>query len=457
MENLPIDRALGIQWDVEKDAFNFRIGDRLKEETRREMLSFVASVYDPLGFAAPFVLPAKRILQELCRVGYGWDEKVPEDQLSNWREWRKKLPTLMTLAIPRCYKPTGFSQIQTVELHNFSDASLGGYGVASYLRLIDTNGTIHCSLLMGKSRVAPLKAMTVPRLELTAATVAVKIIHDASSPSQWYHVSSEFNPADHASRGIKLNGSNEAAITTWFHGAAFLWQPESEWPGQPTDLPEIDRDDKELRRKVQATTITQCNTMGTDVWSRLLHQYSSWYKLQVSVAWLIRFKMYLRRSALLKIGPLTVHELSIATTDICRIVQRSSFPREFASPQKILSEKPDAEGYVSPLRKLNPKLENGVLHVGGRLVNAPISQQARHPIILPRNHHVTELIVQHYHEQQGHIGPNQVLSEIRQKFWIVHGLATVKRVIGRCIKCRRWNAQPGNQKMAPLPAARVTP
>ncbi|XP_006813138.1 uncharacterized protein LOC102800684 [Saccoglossus kowalevskii] len=90
MENLPIDRALGIQWDVEKDAFNFRIGDRLKEETRREMLSFVASVYDPLGFAAPFVLPAKRILQELCRVGYGWDEKVPEDQLSNWREWRKK-------------------------------------------------------------------------------------------------------------------------------------------------------------------------------------------------------------------------------------------------------------------------------------------------------------------------------------------------------------------------------
>ncbi|XP_006816327.1 uncharacterized protein LOC102803409 [Saccoglossus kowalevskii] len=317
MENLPIDRALGIQWDVEKDAFNFRIGDRLKEETRREMLSFVASVYDPLGFAAPFVLPAKRILQELCRVGYGWDEKVPEDQLSNWREWRKKLPTLMTLAIPRCYKPTGFSQIQTVELHNFSDASLGGYGVASYLRLIDTNGTIHCSLLMGKSRVAPLKAMTVPRLELTAATVAVKvsrqiqdeiqlpiqrtlfwtdstiviqyirnmatrfqtfvsnrlqIIHDASSPSQWYHVSSEFNPADHASRGIKFNGSNEAAITTWFHGAAFLWQPESEWPGQPTDLPEIDRDDKELRRKVQATTITQCNTMGTDVWSRLLHQ-----------------------------------------------------------------------------------------------------------------------------------------------------------------------------------------
>ncbi|XP_006816328.1 uncharacterized protein LOC102803533 [Saccoglossus kowalevskii] len=167
--------------------------------------------------------------------------------------------------------------------------------------------------------------------------------------------------------------------------------------------------------------------------------------------------MYLRRSALLKIGPLTVHELSIATTDICRIVQRSSFPREFASPQKILSEKPDAEGYVSPLRKLNPKLKNGVLHVGGRLVNAPISQQARHPIILPRNHHVTELIVQHYHEQQGHIGPNQVLSEIRQKFWIVHGLATVKRVIGRCIKCRRWNAQPGNQKMAPLPAARVTP
>ena len=95
-----------------------------------------------------------------------------------WERWRSELRTLESLRIPRCFKPEGFGQIKTVELHHFSDASLSGYGQCSYLRLISESDQTHCSLVSGKARVTPLKPVTIPRLELTAAVVSVKI-------SQW--------------------------------------------------------------------------------------------------------------------------------------------------------------------------------------------------------------------------------------------------------------------------------
>ncbi len=150
-------------------------GGNLKAETRRGILSFVASVYDPLGLVAPVVLPAKRILQELCRENQGWDESLPKDVRTKGKNWQVQFQSLTETEIPRCYKPDGFKELKSVELHHFTDASTEGYGTASYLRLEDVEGKVHCGLIMGKSRVAPLKTMTVPRLELTAATLAVKV------------------------------------------------------------------------------------------------------------------------------------------------------------------------------------------------------------------------------------------------------------------------------------------
>ena len=139
------------------------------------MLSTVSSIYDPLGLVAPFILQGKRILQELCRDRVGWDDKVPEDIRPRWERWRSELPVLEKLKVPRCHKPSKFVEIKTVEFHHFSDASQKGYGQCSYLRLTDSNDRIHCSLVMGQSRVAPLKPVTIPRLELNAAVVASKI------------------------------------------------------------------------------------------------------------------------------------------------------------------------------------------------------------------------------------------------------------------------------------------
>ena len=324
LEDLPIDRALGTQWDVEADTLSFRVKEKPVPDTRRGILSLVSSLYDPLGFAAPIILPAKVLLQELCRLDFGWDETVPNETLVKWRAWVEDLQNLKLVSWPRCFKPKEFGVLHNVQLHHFSDASEVGYGAASYLRLVDDKGRIHCGLVMAKSRVAPLKTVTIPRMELTAAVVSVKlhkfiteqldlpinktvfwtdstivlqyirnearrfqtfvanrlsIIHDASSPYQWRHVDSLHNPADYASRGF--SSSEARKLRHWFTGPAFLNQ-ESTWPKLPDQIPDLPEDDHELKRKAQVHMSIQEHCLQP-----LLLRYSSFYKLLTSVAWLL--------------------------------------------------------------------------------------------------------------------------------------------------------------------------
>ena len=173
---LPIERALGIQWCVESDTFQFRIVLQDKPLTRRGILSTVSSVYDPLGFLAPVILTGRQILQSLCRDKSDWDDPVPEPLRHNWERWRSSLHHLEKLKIQRCYKPHTFGKLTSVQLHHFSDASDHGYGQCSYLRLTDDTGQVHCSFVMGKARVTPLKPVSIPRLELTAALLSVRCL-----------------------------------------------------------------------------------------------------------------------------------------------------------------------------------------------------------------------------------------------------------------------------------------
>ncbi|XP_028415683.1 uncharacterized protein LOC114539211 [Dendronephthya gigantea] len=292
-DKLPIERALGMQWCVELDVFEFCIVLSNKPLTRRGILSTVSSVYDPLGFGAPFLLPAKKILQDLCREDLGWDEEVSEGHKIRWGKWLKELLSLQKLQVPRCFKPTDFGKVVSQQIHIFSDASATGYGAVAYLRLCDENDRIYCSFLLGKARLAPIKIVTIPRLELTAAAVAVRIgellknelddifdmknhtdsttvlryimnekqrfhvfvanriqlIRNYSDPSQWRYVSTDDNPADDASRGT--SGDRLSQQRRWFQGPEFLWKPEHEWPQQPVDMGQINEDDPEIKQQVE--------------------------------------------------------------------------------------------------------------------------------------------------------------------------------------------------------------
>ncbi|KAK3724592.1 hypothetical protein QZH41_006356 [Actinostola sp. cb2023] len=172
---LPVQRSLGSYWCIESDTLGFRIELNDKPLTRRGILSTTSSVYDPLGVVAPVILVSKQILQDLCRQNIDWDEPVPDDIAQRWEKWRAELPLLEKVKIPRCVKPQGFGTPVKTEIHSFSDASDNGLGQVSYLRLANAKGEVHVSFLMAKSRVAPLKTISIPRMELTAAVISVNV------------------------------------------------------------------------------------------------------------------------------------------------------------------------------------------------------------------------------------------------------------------------------------------
>jgi len=120
-----------------------------------------------IGFISPFVL--ERILQEICKRGVSWDDPIPNELLPRWNKWKSDMAKLKEIRIPRCYKPTDFGPVIRTELHHFSDASTDGYGVCSYLRFI-SDDRIYGSLAVSKAIVSPTKVVTIPRLELTAAS-----------------------------------------------------------------------------------------------------------------------------------------------------------------------------------------------------------------------------------------------------------------------------------------------
>ena len=240
------ERSLGVHWQVNNDSFFYSIQQPPPVYTRRKVLSTISSVFDPMGLVSPFILSGKQILQEACANGLNWDDDLPEPLKKSYKDWCFQLDDLPAICIERCIKPQSFVPV-SVEFHHFSDASISGYGVCSYLRLVDSEGNISVRLVFAKSRVSPIKPVTVPRLELTAAVLAAKcsvmlerefkfnceakhffytdstvvlgyisnstrryqtfvanrvgVIQSLTSTSQWSHVTGKNNPADIASRG----------------------------------------------------------------------------------------------------------------------------------------------------------------------------------------------------------------------------------------------------------------
>ncbi len=174
-DNLPVERALGLLWCVESDSFKFKMEVKQQSLTRRGMLSTTSSVYDPLGFLSPVTLPAKRMQQELCRRSCGWDDAIPPDILKQWERWLEKIKLLASFKVERCMKPKDFGDLKHSQLHHFADASKDGYGTVTYIRLKDCRDNVHVAFLLGKARVTPLKSVTIPRLELTAAVLAARV------------------------------------------------------------------------------------------------------------------------------------------------------------------------------------------------------------------------------------------------------------------------------------------
>ena len=183
-DNLPAQRSLCVFWNLETDAFTYKVSVPDKPFTRRGVLSVVNSIYDPLGLAAPVLLDGRLLLQRLVSMGkkktstvcLGWDDPLPEELASGWQRWKTALPDLQNVSIPRCFHPVQFSPTTRAEIHAFSDASQRAIGVAVYLRLFNPKGEVCVSLVFGQAKVAPINPISVPRLELCGAVLAVQAV-----------------------------------------------------------------------------------------------------------------------------------------------------------------------------------------------------------------------------------------------------------------------------------------
>ena len=245
-------------------------------------------------------------------------------------------------------------------------------------------------------------------------------------------------PADDASRG--LTAAEVVNSSRWIHGPPFLWKDEKAWPHQPEFKCSELEAATEIKPNPNIYTVTCAESDPID---RLIQRYSSWYGLKKAVAWVLRLKLYLRTKEPIT-GELSVAELRAAETALVTYVQTKTLSKE---PTKANS-----------LRKLSPiQTEDGVWCVGGRLGKADLHFQMKHPWILPANHHITDLVIQHCHILAGHSGVERVLAETRRGFWIVKGRTTVKRVLSKCITCKKLKAQPVSQLMGDLPKDRITP
>ena len=340
---------------------------------------------------------------------------------------------------------------------------------------------------MAKSRLAPLKPLTIPRLELCAATLAtrqdamlrreldveiasshfwtdstlvlqyvrsedrrfhtyvsnrVTEIRGRTELGNWHHVPTKDNPADDASRGLSASG---LMSSRWQQGPAFLSQPPSVWP--TLNLSPLDSRDPELKRAPIASHLIVAQD---DPIERLLNAYSDWTRLLRAVAWVLLVRDACRQPDPMP-DALQAEDLDRAEEAVLYYVQSTHFEAEL----KSLAETGKVQRR-SKLAALQPKLRGRLMVTGGRLKHAAVPEHTRYPVILPKTHHVVVLLTRDAHRRTAHSGRGYVMAELRQKYWVVGGVSVVRQVLRQCVSCKVREPRPCAQRMADLPADRVT-
>ncbi|XP_076302002.1 uncharacterized protein LOC143220171 [Lasioglossum baleicum] len=494
-----IHPALGLLWSPHDDSFRFTITDTdAQPTTKRSVVSKAAQLFDPLGWLTPVIVRAKITIQSTWLLGIGWDDPLPAALDNDWRTFCAELKQLEMVRLPRPLFQN-FRNEQR-EFHGFADASERAYGAVVYLRMKTEDNRWTLTLVAAKSKVAPLQQVSLPRLELCAAhllarltqhitttlhmdktevhlwsdsTVALGWIQGHPSrwrtyvanrvadiqrrvpEAQWHHIAGVKNPADCASRG--LSPSQLLSWTLWWKGPEFLHcdaNLASSAPVAQENLPE--------QREPIVAVVTGAAKEEEE--NETLQRFSSYTRLLRVTAWcrrwLSRFRdrpsHTLTNTDSFPSGQptdLTTAELINAERGWIHAVQRMAFGKEVSmlTQNQSLSQKSNLAPLVPSLDKHN------LMRVGGRLGKAPLNPDETHPIILPPQSHLTQLIVDFIHRSTMHGGVQATLGAIRQRFWIPTGRSIVKKAIRKCVTCLRWRAEPAQQLMADLPTHRVTP
>ena len=422
--------------------------------TKREILRWSSGIFDPLGFISPVTIRAKLFLQQLWQERVDWDAPLNTPLNTEWHTIAANITDAMTFSLPRKYAASiPPSENTTTVLHVFADASLKAYGAAAYIQ----QNNQPASFVMSKSRAAPLKQITLPKLELMAAVLAARLSefvrtslsidcilylwsdsqidlywitsqkklkpfvdHRVSEirsiSTNWKYCPSADNPADLLTRGISTQQLASAAL--WQQGPSWL-QLQDQWPtwnpSSETLLIQMQEelDDQPIEQILVHSALTSpANFLQVmDV-----TKYSSLQKLLAVTAYVLRFINKTRQLSH-NTGHLTTFELAKAKLKWLYTIQHEVFPEEIANLQS------SSRSRLPLVQQLRLFLDDELLRCGGQIHNAPLSELAKFPYLLPSKHHFTKLIILHTHIQQHHSGVHATLTTVRQQYWIPSGIS----------------------------------
>lgn len=497
-------KILGLIWLKATDEWTILVKnlDRQSKLTKRNILSQIASLYDPNGFIAPVIVKVKMLMQDIWRLKeINWDDKVPKQIEEEWSKFYATLPLLREFRKKRWHETKSG---RTTQIHAFCDASEKAYGIAIYVRVLDEFGNIHCSLISAKSKVAPIKKVkcpkedkvSIPRLELLAAVMLseqlevileacefqqssvtlwsdsivvlhwinkqhnelkafvsnrIKIIQEKTNRFVWKHVSSADNPADLVSRGMDIPKFLKSKF--WLEGPEWLKKPETAWPLtrlsiSPQAKVEIGR---ECKQKIGISNVFMllCPKDNTLIYNK----YDNWDTIVNVTAYVQRVFRIARKEKAYSGRYLFRDERKKAMELWIKFEQEKHFKKEIDCIK--LGENLPGKSKIAALRPMLD--ENGILRVGGRIDKANIRYEKRHQYIIPQKSRLSYLLLKYAHSMNLHGGAQQMIHFLRKSFWIPKIRQEAKHYVGTCAKCVREAQKTAQQIMAELPEVRLKP
>ncbi|XP_055714223.1 uncharacterized protein LOC129808468 [Phlebotomus papatasi] len=481
-------RALGMQWDVGGDTFKYDFTHQMpKINTKRTTFSGIASLFDPLGLIGPVIIVGKRILQDLWRIEVEWDEPLPQRLSDLISDFFTDLTFISSLSIPRWIST--FPNPSQTKLHLFTDSSSYAYGSAIYYVTQDEQGNRCSRLLTSKSRIAPLHALTIPRLELCGAVLGARLLHKVLSAisvnschcwtdslivlhqinattekydvfvshriseiqqitdkTSWRHVPGHLNPADVLSRGA--HPQRLMTLDLWWSGPPFIANTQTQWPPAFIDI-NPDQTDQETTY----CTVTASQPVPTNSFlARSLEESSDFIELTRLIAISRRFLTPSRDIPRIT-GPLTPNELLQAQTIVLKWDQEQNLGDVHGA---IRNGSISRSSKFAHIRQLTPFIDvTGLIRVGGRLQHSSEPYSARFPILLNKGQ-VAYSIARSEHFRLHHAGPQLLLASLRQNYWMLSGRRICRKVVKDCIRCCRVKPPLQTQLMGDLPEQRVS-
>jgi len=504
-----ITKILGQPWDIQRDELlpNGELVPKILKllslkATRRVVARGVASVFDPLGFLAPWVLVGKLLLRDVwenqkktaeekgisATAKKLWDIPLLPEYEERFRNWGKQIPQLNGISLPRCLVTQ--KKLSRQVLHVFCDASPSAMCTAAYLVTHYVDRSVTSRFICSKTKTAPAKGLTLPRAELVAALMGVRLgdkllehlemekeaaerhfwtdstvalhwikkdssnwkpyvanrvreIQKLSDKILWKHVPTHLNAADVGTRGQTLEELKNKKL--WYEGPSFLL--EGCWPEQPGVLeatPEVKEEEKSSQ--METNLISLAATKYEHPIALVLKVCSSFIGILRTISWMLKLKFPTDELYI------TQAELNRALGKLLKYTQEESFPKEIQTLEK-------GETLVQGhnLANLDPFLdEQGALRVRGRqAISQDLTYGQKHPLILPKKNPVVRMMILHVHECNNHAGADWCLRYLRRDYWIIRGRHEVLAALADCMVCKKMAGRMVVQKMAPLPRERA--